>query len=407
VTRKAVYVTGMGVVSCLGTGVPAFYEALCAGRCGLGPITRFDLQKNPYNVSGEVKGFDLSPFEECGLSAGAQFAVQAAAQALEGFPHGRLSSVALVLATNFGPAEVFERELAAAPAPAGRGYPLAGGFFAEDVRRVADRLGLGGLLVSISLSCASGGAAIAYALDLIRAGRADAVLACGYDSLQRMSWAGLSALRVMALPEDGAPAVVRPFDVERAGTIFSEGAGCLLLESAESAAGRGAGLLAEVAGAAANNNAYHMTHADEGGQGTCAVIRMALGDAGLSPDGVDQIYAHGTGTKLNDVIESRALHTVFGERAARIPVVSVKGALGHAMGAASSLEAVAAVMTLRTGVVPPTVNLRDLDPECALDVVRGAPRTVDVTTVLSNSAGIGGANAAVIVRRPIPSSPGQ
>ncbi|MCK4374206.1 MAG: beta-ketoacyl-[acyl-carrier-protein] synthase II, partial [Candidatus Brocadiae bacterium] len=246
----------------------------------------------------------------------------------------------------------------------------------------------------------SGNAAIAHALDLIRSGRAEAALACGYDSIQRASWAGLSALRVMALPSDGAPAAVRPFDRDRAGTIFSEGAGCLLLESARSARERGATLLAEVAGAAANNNAYHMTRADEEGLGIAAAIRMALDDAGITADQVDHINAHGTATKLNDAVEARAFHAVFGERAKRIPVVSLKGALGHAMGAASALEAVAAVMTLREGTIPPTVGHERPDPDCRLDVAHGAPREAAVETILNNAAGIGGANAAAVLRKP-------
>lgn len=398
-SHRAVYVTGMGVVSCLGTSVRQFWDSLCGGRCGLGPITRFDLEKSPYTTSGEVKGFTIAPFEECGLSAGAQFAAEASAMALADFPKDRLASVAVVLATNFGPAEVFERELSLTAAHRSElDYSPQSGFFAEDVRRVADRVGAGGTLVSISLSCASGSAAIACALDLIGSGRAEAALACGYDSIQRVSWAGLSALRVMALPSDGSPAAVRPFDVDRAGTIFSEGAGCLLLESEQAVAGRGAVPLAEAAGGGTNNNAYHMTRADEGGEGTGAVVRMALADAEIEPDAVDLIYAHATGTKLNDAIEARAFHQVFGQRAAQIPVVGIKGALGHAMGAASSLEAVAAVMTLREAKIPPTVGLRKLDPECALDVVYGEPRSAAVGTVLCNSAGIGGANAAVVLR---------
>lgn len=398
-TTGTVYVTGMGAVSCLATGVRPFWDALCAGRCGLRPITRFDLEKSPYTISGQVEGFTIAPFEECGLSAGGQFASAASEMALADFPNDRLASVAVVLATNFGPAELFERELSLTPAARSElAYSLGRGFFAEDARRVADRLGAGGALLSISLSCASGSAAIAYALDLIRSGRAVAALACGYDSIQRVSWAGLAALRVMALPSNGSPATVRPFDVDRAGTIFSEGAGCLLLESERSVAERGATPLAEAAGGGANNNAHHMTHADKEGAGTAAVARMALADADVEPDAVDLIYAHATGTELNDAIEARAFHQVFGGRAAQIPVVGIKGAIGHAMGAASSLEAVAAVMSLREGKVPPTVGLRKLDPECALDVVHGEPRSVSVRTVLCNSAGIGGANAAVVLR---------
>jgi 3-oxoacyl-(acyl-carrier-protein) synthase len=303
------------------------------------------------------------------------------------------------LATNFGPAELIEAELSGGPYSGHGAYVLRDGLLGEDARRVASRLGVGGPVASLSLSCASGNAAVACALDLIRSGRAESALACGYDSIQRISWAGLSCLRVMALGSADGPPQVRPFDVDRAGTLFSEGAGCLLLESAESAARHGAELLAEVAGAGVNNNAYHLTHADNGGRGMADVLRMALDDAGIDCDQIDHINAHGTGTKLNDAIEAAAFHNVFGDRAGSIPVVSNKGGLGHGMGAASSFEAIASVMSLRSGKVPPTVNLGDLDPQCRLDVVRGVVRQMPIATVLNNSAGIGGANAALILRR--------
>jgi len=402
VIEDGVFVTGMGVVSCLGCGVDRFWRALCEGRNGLGPVDRFDLEGSPYVTGGQVRDFPAVPFAECGLSLGAQFAVEAAAMALADYPAELSPTVGLVLATNFGPAELLEAELGGRACEGPGSCRLAGGLFAGQARGVAHSLGVGGPLTTISLSCASGNAAIAHALDLIRSGRADAVLVCGYDSIQRVSWAGLACLRVMALPREGAPALVRPFDRGRSGTIFSEGAGCLLLEAGVAARERGAELLAEAAGAAANNNAYHLAHADEEGTGTAVAIRMALADADIAPDQVDHVNAHGTGTRLNDAIETRALCAVFGDRAGQMPVVSNKGGLGHGMGAASSFEAVASVMTLREGVMPPTVNLAELDPDCALDVVAGEPRSADLSVVLSNSSGIGGANAAVVLRRVAP-----
>jgi len=400
VTARTVYVTGMGVVSCLGSTVPQFWDALCRGECGMGPITRFDLEGSAYTVGGEVHGFDALPFEECSLSVGAQYAGEAVAQALADSPIPLRRKAGLVLATNFGPAELIESYQRGDEADAPDGYRAGVGFFAEDARRVAHSMGIGGPVVNISLSCASGNAAIAHALDLIRAGRADAVLACGYDSIARISWAGLGCLRVMSLPRDGSQPCVRPFDVGRDGTLFSEGAGCVLLESERSARERGAEVfLAEVAGAGSNNNAFHLTRADSEGVGTAVAMRMALADAEIEPDAVDHFNAHGTGTKLNDAIESRAMALVFGERAGAIPVTSNKGGLGHGMGAASSFEAIASIMTLREGRIPPTVNHAELAPDCPVDVVSAAPRDCDVRVVLSNSAGIGGSNAAVVLRR--------
>jgi len=400
VAHTRVYVTGMGALSCLGGSVEELWAALCEGACGIGPITRFDLGGSPYAVGGEIRGFDPEPFERDGLSAGAQFAVRAGEAALAEFPQQCMPAVALVLASNFGPQELIERELAgegttAADAPS----PAPSGPFGVGAARVAERLGIGGPITTLSLSCASGNAAIVHLLELIRYGRAEAGLACGYDSLHRLSWAGLSALRVMAPPLEGRPATVRPFDRDRNGTLFSEGAGCLLLESEDHARARGAPILAEVLGGAANNNAYHMTHSDEEGSGLAAAMLMALDDAGLDPEAVDHVNAHGTGTKLNDVVEARALQAVFGEQVGQIPVVSIKGSVGHALGAAGALEAIACVMALRKGRIPPTTGLEQLDPECRLDVVQGAAREAAVATVLNNSAGIGGANAAVVFRK--------
>jgi 3-oxoacyl-(acyl-carrier-protein) synthase len=381
-------VTGLGVVSCLGASVGEFWAAVCAGENGLGPLDRFDLEGCPYATAGLVRA-PLPAFD--GLSWAGRMAGAACAQALEGVPPQVRADTALVAATNFGPAERLERtvrddlaELTTAP------------YHAETLR-IARALELGGPAVTISLSCASGNAAAVHALDLIRTGRARAALACGYDAVERMSWAGLSALRVMAPAPDQGPPLVRPFDENRSGTIFSEGAGCLLLEEEACARRRHAEPLAVAAGGACNNNAYHMTHADEQGEGTALVLRDALRDAGLGPQAVDHVNAHGTGTRLNDVIETRALYAVLGERAGAVPVTSLKGGLGHAMGAAGALEAVASVLSVRDGLIPPTVNLQDRDPQCALDVVAGAARPARLRCVLSNAAGIGGSNAALVL----------
>jgi 3-oxoacyl-[acyl-carrier-protein] synthase II len=394
VNDRAVYVTGMGAVSCLGRGVGELWQGLCEGRSGLAPITRFDLGGLPYATAGLVDDSLLGAAPTAGASRGARLASVACAEALEGLSADQRRDLVLVSASNFGPAEY----IAAYPDAVPDTYALALGMFAEDARQVASGLGVGKGAVSLSLSCASGNAAVAHAVRLLRAGRARAALACGYDSIQPSTWAGLSCLRVMCLPREPDAARVRPFDVDRSGTIFSEGAACVLLERGDAAAERGAVPLAEVAGSSANNNAHHLTHADEEGRGTALAIDMALADAAMEPEEVDHINAHGTGTKLNDVIESRAFRLVFGERAAEIPVVSNKGGLGHSMGAASLLELAASAMTLREGLIPPTVDLETIDPECALDVVHGEVRQAAVQVVVNNAAGIGGTNAAVVLR---------
>jgi len=395
VTTTRVCVTGMGAVCCLGVGVDALWEGLRRGACGLGPLTRFALGGVPYGLAGQVEGFDTEADESRGLSRGARFALRACREALAGFPQECRRRLAVVTGSNFGPQEAIVSLLAGGEAP----WPAASGPFGAEAAALAGRLDAGGLVASLSLSCASGNAAIAHLLELIRYGRAEAGLACGYDSLDRFSWAGLSALRVMAAPRGGRPAGVRPFDRARNGTAFSEGAGCLLLETEEHARERGAAILAVVAGAGVNNNACHLTHSDEEGSGLAHAMQMALDDAGLEPSDVDHVNAHGTATKLNDVAEARALAAVFDDALAGIPVTSIKGSIGHAMGAAGSLEAIACVRTLTRGIIPPTVGLETRDPDCAVDVVQGAVRRADVSAVLNNAAGIGGANAAVVFRR--------
>jgi 3-oxoacyl-(acyl-carrier-protein) synthase len=219
------------------------------------------------------------------------------------------------------------------------------------------------------------------------------VLTGGYDALSRFAWSGLSALRTMSRD------AVRPFDLKRDGTIFSEGAAALLLEDAEAARRRGARVYAEVAGYGANNNAFHMTAPAREGAGSAAVMRMALADAGMTPEAIDHVNAHGTGTKPNDVTETQAIKAVFGAHAREMPITSIKSSIGHMLGAAGSIEAVASILSLRDGVIPPTTNVRDADPECDLPCVTNVKRSLPLRSVLSNSAGIGGCNAAVIFRR--------
>jgi len=396
-SRRA-FITGLGAVSCLGRGVEEFWQALLSGRCGLRPITRFDLEGSPYGLAGEVEAGGEQDFREAGGSLGAQFAAVAAEQALSGVPADERHDLAIVLSTNFGPSEVIEAFLDGALRTDDR-WPLSEGPYGWDVDYVARRIGAGGEGVNVSLSCSSGNAALAYALGLIRAGAAEWVLAGGYDSIQKVIWAGLAALRVMAVGKEGQDARVRPFDAGRSGTVFSEGAGMLLLESEAHMRARGVAPLAEVAGAGSNNNAYHLTHADRAGRATAEVIQMALDDAAVEPERIGYINAHGTGTRLNDAIESRAIHTVFGERARQMPVTSLKGGLGHAMAAASALEAVASVLSLRNALIPPTINYEAPDPECDVRVVASEPLEADLQAVLNNSAGIGGGNAAVVFTR--------
>ena len=390
----------MGVVSPLGTGVPAFWSALLEGRSGIRDLTRFDVSGFPYTQGGQVIDFAVpaalrEAAARCDLAT--QFMLAAAQEAvrdarlIDHIPHR--ADTAVVLATNFGgilSGEKFLADSIQRRQPSGTDFHEYS--FQTAVDHVADAWRLEGPRASLSLSCSSGTAAIAYGMDLIRTGRARRVLTGGYDALSPFAWSGLGALRTMTTD------ALRPFDKNRSGTIFSEGAGALLIEDADSARERGAGVYAEVAGFGLNNNAYHMTAPDKGGEGFADVMRLALADAAMMPDEVDHINTHGTATRYNDLTETLAIKAVFGAHAARIPITSIKSMTGHLMGAAGSAEAIASVLSLRDGVIPPTINYQTPDPECDLDCVTNVRRAMPLRSVMSNSAGIGGCNAVVIFR---------
>ena len=383
-----VVITGMGAVSCLGWGVDAMWNGLVRGQCGIGPLTKVNPEPHRIKHAGQV------PPLQGGVShhdPAVQFLVHACTEAL-GQAHldsSLMPAVGLVLGTNFGAMQATERMFARSAA---REDSNAAGMFADVATDlVAVHLGLGGTRSTISLSCASGNAAIGYAADLIRSGQASVVVAGGYDAISEVVWAGLSSLRAMS-----ATAVL-PFDKRRDGTIFSEGAGVVVLESEESALTRGVRPLARFLGYATSSNAFHMTHPDADGAGMARAMRSALHDAGLMPEDIDHINAHGTGTPSNDRLETMAIKAVFGPRACTIPINGIKSMLGHAMGAASALEAIATVMTVREGLIPPTIGLEQPDPDCDLDYTPLKARKATVRTALKNSAGFGGCNASVIL----------
>jgi 3-oxoacyl-[acyl-carrier-protein] synthase II len=397
---KDCVVTGMGVVSPIGLNVQDFWTALCAGRSGIGELSGFALEGYAYRRGGEIASDALW----CGADEDApqprdratRFMLAAAAEAVAqaGLRERTYDpdDVAVVLATNFGAAQNGQSLLAGAhraqDLDLGRDFREFGFWRCAD--HVAARFGFTGMRVVLSLSCSSGCAALGYGLTLIRRGRAKAVLTGGYDALSPFCWSGLGALRTMTRGD------IRPFDKTRDGTLFSEGAGALLVEDREYARAGGAAPLAVVAGAATNNNAFHMTAPCPDGAGSARVMAAALRDANLTPAALDHINAHGTGTKPNDSTETRAIKTLLGPRAARIPITANKSVVGHMMGAAGSVECIASIQSIRHGVIPPTINYREPDPECDLDCVPNQARRRPVRTVLSNSAGIGGCNAAAV-----------
>lgn len=391
---RRVVVTGMGVVSCLGNDVDQLWRELIAGHSGLAPMSRWDPTglRNP--IMGEVRDF---PWDDEHDEA-SQFALHAARAALRqaGLLEAASPAVGLVSSTNFGGAASWDQYLACLQAGAidAETAELFREFtYSRTADLLAETLALTGPRRVLSLSCSSGTAAIGQGLDLIRLGKAKAMLCEGHDSLAYSSMAGLSILRTITNEQ------IRPFDARRSGTLFGEGAAALVLEDAESARQRGATILAEVLGYAVNNNTYHLTAPDKEGEGIIAVLQEALQDAGVEGREIDYVNAHGTGTAYFDVTETKAVKTVLGPRAYEIPLSSIKPATGHMMAAAGSIEAVATVCALRSGLVPPTLNLETADPACDLDYVPGQARHATMHTALSISSGIGGNNAAVVLRR--------
>jgi len=396
-----VVVTGMGAVSCVGTGVEDFWKSLIAGKYGIRRIARFNAESHRIPHAGEVDGFTLDPdgpdpsFQFLGVAGR-----EAMAHADRGTAPVRRDRLGIVVATNFGAMaaaagtvllpEWRPEEPARGPSHGVRVPTFQSA--ADGLARLVDARGPRAVL---SLSCASGNAALGYALDAIRCGRADAMLACGFDAISELVWSGLGALRTMT------PNVLRPFDKRRDGTIFSEGAGALVLETRHSAESRGAVPLAHVLGHAMNNNSFHMTHPEKDGAGLARAMAGEPADGRVRPDQIDHVSAHGTATRYNDSIETRAIKNVLGDHARSVAVNSIKSMMGHAMGAASALEAVAVVMAMRQGIVPPTINYEDPDPECDLDYTPNRPVEREVRYALSNDAGIGGANSAVVFGRTV------
>ncbi len=395
--QRQVLVTGMGVVSPCGIGVETFWKNLLDGTDGVGEVTRIPEEGYRVRQGGEFRG-STDELADCPSGDRAtRFLLTAASEALTQAGLGGnnpAQDVAVIVASNFAQIEQGEKlsralaESAALDPAAVAAFPTESA--GQEVRR---RFGLRGPLSVLSLSCASGNAALGAAVEAIRHGRADVVLAGGYDAITEYAWAGLIALRTMS------SGIIRPFDAHRDGTIFGEGAACLVLESAENAARRGAQPLAEVAGYATNNNAFHLTAPEKDGRSIALAIARALQDARIDPGQVDYVNAHGTATRYNDSTETMAIKQVLGERARSIPVNAIKSMIGHLMGAASAAEAVATLRTLQTGLVPPTIHYETPDPECDLDCVPNHTREYPIRVAINNSSGLGGCNSMVVFRK--------
>lgn len=402
-TRPRVVVTGLGVVSSIGLGWRAFWDALLSGRSGIRRIRYLDTTDYPTHYGGEVDGFEPSAFMPAAVASrvgrGTQFAIAAAQMALSDSrlePDGGWQArTGVCLGTTMADIQALEEIHRVWVASAGGRLPVSlmsrYPSYAMSIN-VAKHFGLFGPNLMIPTACAAGNYALAYAFDALRLGKADVMLAGGADPFSRIAFMGFNRLLAVA------PERCQPFDRHRKGMMVGEGAAILVLERLDDAVARGAPIYAEILGYGLNCDAHHMTipHLE----GVTTVMRQALADAGLQPNEIDYINAHGTGTPANDRTECAAIRAVFGDHTDRMPVSSIKSMLGHAMGAASALEAVACALAVAAGCLPPTMNFETPDPECPVDCIPNVSRRHRVRIALNNSFAFGGNNACVVFAKP-------
>jgi 3-oxoacyl-[acyl-carrier-protein] synthase II len=407
--KRRVVVTGMGMVTPLGVGTEASWQALCQGRSGVGPVTHFDASQFRTRIAGEVKGFDPLDFIDRKLARRGDrfihFALAAARMALEDsklkITAANDERVGVSVGTAMGGIESIERnhELLIR----GKRQQISPFFVPSFLcnmatGQVAIEFGAKGANMCTVTACASGTHAIGDAAVIIQRGEVDAMIAGGTEAAIRpLVFAGLDPLKVMSARNDAPEKASRPFDKGRDGFVVGEGAGMVILEELASAQNRGAKIYGEVLGYGLNSDAYHITAPDPEGLGAAACMRLALEDAGITASQVDYINAHGTSTELNDLSETKAIKKVFGGRSHKIPVSANKSMMGHLWAGAGVIEAIASLLTISEGIIPPTINLETPDPECDLDYVPNKARRAEVNIVLSNSFGFGSTNGCLIL----------
>jgi 3-oxoacyl-[acyl-carrier-protein] synthase II len=406
---RRVAITGLGAVTPLGLDAPSTWEAAVAGTSGVGWIESFDASAYPVRIAAEVRGFDIGellPAKEARrMDRNVLLAVAAAQEAWDdaGLEEVDRSRVGIIVGSAIGGiATIAEQQQVLAE----RGHDRVSPFFIPSALvdtasgQIAIQLDLRGQNFAPVSACATGSTAIGEAAASIRRGQADVVLAGGTEAaITPLILAGFCAMRGLVAEEHDPTLASRPFDATRAGFVMGEGACILVLEDLEAATARGATVYAEVLGYGASNDAHHLAQPEPEALGVAAMIAAALDDAGVAPERVGYVNAHGTSTPLGDLAETRALKHVFGDHAYRLAVSSTKSVTGHCFGAAGALEAMMCAFALRHGVVPPTINYRNPDPECDLDYVPNEARGVEIDVALSNAMGLGGHNACVLLGR--------
>ncbi|CAB3393558.1 beta-ketoacyl-ACP synthase II [Kyrpidia spormannii] len=409
--KRRVVVTGVGVLTPIGNSVSEFWSHLLAGRSGIRRIDRFDVSEFPTQIAGMVENFDPEAFmdrkEARRMDRFAQFAVAAAKMALEDAGLSMADTdperVGVYIGSGIGGLHTLmeQHQILLEKGPR-RVSPFLIPMMIADMAsgQVSIQFGAKGPNSAPISACATGTHAVGDATRMIQYGAADVMIAGGTEAtIHPMALAGFSSAKAMSTRNDEPEKAVRPFELHRDGFVMSEGAGILILEALEHAQKRGARIYGEIVGYGMSGDAFHVTQPAPEGDGAARAMAAALKDAGLQPEDVDYINAHGTGTDLNDKFETIAIKRVFGDHAYRVAVSSIKSMVGHMLGAAGAVEAIASLLTLQEGKIPPTINYETPDPECDLDYVPNVYREAKVNVVLSNSFGFGGHNACIVVRR--------
>jgi 3-oxoacyl-[acyl-carrier-protein] synthase II len=409
--KRRIVITGMGAVTPLGHDLKSVWKALLQGHSAIGPVTRFDASAFPSRIAGEVKGFDpltfLDPKEALHTDPFIQYAVAAALMAAENAGLALTADSALrtgvLVGSGRGGVMTNEKNLIAFLAKGHRAVSphytpmtlvnMASGY-------IAIKLGAKGPCLDVSCACATGTHAIGEAMKVIQRGDADVMVSGGTEAaLTPLVFAGFCQAKALSRRNNEPAKASRPFDRDRDGFVLSEGAGVLVLEELQHAERRGAHIYAELAGYGLTSDSYHPTRPDPDGDGPSRAMSLALTDAGLLPEEIDYINAHGTSTLSNDRIETLAIKRAFGDHAHKLSVSSTKSMLGHMLGAAGAVEAAVTVLALREGIIPPTINLVTSDPDCDLDYVPNLARTASINIAVSHSLGFGGVNAALVLKK--------
>jgi 3-oxoacyl-[acyl-carrier-protein] synthase II len=405
--QRRVVVTGMGAIAPNGNSAPLMWDAMKNGVNGLGPLTTVDIADNPVSVAAEIKNFDpldyMDKKDARRMDRYCRYAMAAGSEAMEDAEFGTNMPAperfGVIIGSGIGGLSTMQTEVTKLNS---RGFKKTNPLFIPMMignmgsGHLAIKYGLKGHNTTVTTACASGAHSIGDAFRLVRHGYADAMLAGGAEAaLTALSLSGFCGLQALSLSSDPDRASI-PFDLERSGFVLGEGAGAMVLEEYEHAMRRGAKIYAEIAGYGATADAYHMTAPHPDAAGPAEAMRIAVADAGIVPDAVSYINAHGTSTELNDKAETLAIKKVFGEYAYKVAISSTKSMTGHLLGAAGAVEAVASVMSIVDGFVPPTINYRVADPTCDLDYTPNKGRKAEISYVLSNSLAFGGHNASLL-----------